>query len=275
MRMRILSLVILVALTFSWGCGSSNVLENLSAEDRFQIAKKKFDNESYFDAIEDFRVITLQFPGSAVADSAQFLLAECYYHRDQFILSASEYETLIRTMSTSKFVPTARYQIGMCYYALSPSSELDQKNSHKALDALQSFIEYHPTSPLVPQAEAKIMELNTKLAKKEYDSGVIYMKMENYKAAERQFDFVIEKYHDTEYAPLAVIGKIEALIVRKKYADAKKEVDRFLERYPESPLKERAASLKRQIEGSLQGRTEPKADGTAANAKPTSKSEVK
>jgi outer membrane protein assembly factor BamD len=178
-------------------------------------------------------------------------------------------------MSTSKFVPEARFQIGMCYYNLSPSPDLDQKYTYLSLDAFQSFIEYHPTNHLVPQAEQKIQELNTKLAKKEYDAGVIYMHMEYYRSAERQFDFVLEKYHDTEYAPRALIGEVEALVARKKYPDAKKEIDKFFERYPSNPLLDRAKSLRDQIESNLQGRSGSKAEGGNPSEKSSTQSEAR
>jgi outer membrane protein assembly factor BamD len=271
---RLFAIVGVIALLCA-ACHSSKELELLSAEDRFEVAKKKFDDGNYLDAIEEFRVITLQFPGSRVADSAQFFLAQSYFHRDQFILAASEYETLVRSMSTSKLVPEARFEIGMCYYNLSPSSDLDQQYTYKALDAFQSFIEYHPTNRLVPQAEAKIQELNTKLAKKEYNAGVIYMRMEYYRSAERQFDFVLEKYHDTDYAPPALIGKVEALIARKKYPEAVKEIDRFFERYPSNQLIDRAKNLRDQVESNLQRRTESKAGNKRPSEESRMQSEVK
>jgi len=117
--------------------------------------------------------------------------------------------------------------------------------------------------------------MNTKLAKKEYDAGVIYMRMDYFRSAERQFDFVLEKYHDTDYAPRALIGKVEALIARKKYQEAKKEIDKFFERYPSSPLVNRARSLKDQIESNLPVRSETKVEGTAPSEKTGTQSEVK
>ena len=275
MAARILSALVVLSVIVLDGCGSSKEVENVSPEDRFRVAKQKFDSEDYLDAIEDFRIITFQFSGSSVADSAQFYLGESYFRRNRFILAASEYETLVRTMSTSQFVPGARFQIGMCYYSLSPSSELDQRNTLKALDELQSFIEYHPTNSLVPQAEEKIQELNTKLAKKDYDSGIIYMKMDNYRAAAEQFDFVLEKYHDTIYAPLALLGKVETLVARRKYPEAKVEVDRFLEKYPSNSLIDQARGLKNQIEDNLQAQGKPKAEGSLPVKKPTSNSQIK
>ncbi len=241
--------------------GSKQTMKHLDAEDRFAIAKQKFNEGNYLEAIEDFSVITLQFQGSSVADSAQFYLGECRYNRGEYILAAAEYEALIRNMSSSKLVPDSRFKIAMCYYNLSPKPELDQKYTLKAIDAFQTFIEYHPTHSLVSVAEAKIRELNDKLAKKEYEAGIIYIKGGNYKAATQQFDYVLEKYHDTDYADRALIAKIEALVARKRYADAKIEVTKFFEKYPTSPLRERAESLKADIENHLKTQSQTTSDG--------------
>ena len=63
---------------------------------------------------------------------------------------------------------------------------------------------------LGPEAEAKINELNAKLARKEYESGLIYMKMDYFRAATVSFDYVLEKYHDTPYAEPALLKKGES-----------------------------------------------------------------
>jgi len=50
----------------------------------------------------------------------------------------------------------------------------------QAVDEFQALLEYYPFDARVSDAEAKIRELNTKLARKIYESGVIYIKMEYY-----------------------------------------------------------------------------------------------
>src|SRR5450759_5327569 len=47
-------------------CSSSKEVESLSVEDRFAQAMHKFKEGDYLDAIEDFKIVTVQFPGSAV-----------------------------------------------------------------------------------------------------------------------------------------------------------------------------------------------------------------
>jgi len=244
--------ILLLIMAVATGCGSSEPTEQMSAEKRFATGMKLFKSGDYLDAIEDFKTVTLQFQGSGFAADAQYFLAECRYMREEYILAAYEYDQLIRTMPSSPYVTRARYKRAMCYFMLSPPSFLDQEYTRKAIDDFQAYIEYSPTDSLVHDAEAKIMELNTKLAKKDYDDGIIYMKMEYYRAAALTFENVIEKYHDTPYAELAQLKKADALNQRNKEADAMNELQVFYQKYPNSQHKQEAdkllADIKRKIE---------------------------
>jgi outer membrane protein assembly factor BamD (BamD/ComL family) len=62
---------------------------------------------------------------------------------------------------------------------------------------------------------------------------------------------VIEKYHDTEYAPQAYIEKVDLLMSRERYEEAFSEIKRFIARYPNSPLIERGEQMKEKIDGEL------------------------
>jgi len=248
----IVYLSIVVAFSvFITGCSSEEATKQLSAEDRFALGMKAFRDDDYLAAIDDFKIVALQYQGSRVADSAQFYMGECRFLREEYILAAFEYDVLVRTMPSSVFVSRARFRRATCYYELSPRWKLDQNYSKKAIDEYQAFIEYHPSDTLVAQAEARISELNTKLAEKDYENGITYMHMEYYKAATFYFDLVLDKYHDTPYAEPALFKKAEALTNRKKYSDAKEAIDKFLEKYPSSTLKSDATNLAADIEAGI------------------------
>lgn len=237
----------LAVMVTAGGCAGSEELEQLSADQRFEKAMRLFGDKSYLEAYDEFRIVTLQFQGSARTDSAQFLMGECRYMREEYLLAAYEYEVLIRTMPTSKLIPEARYRRAMCFYQQSPRYFLDQTATRQAIDEFQSFIEYHPTDSLVTDAEAKISELNAKLAQKEYENGITYMHMEYYKAAVGFFDIVLEKYHDTPFAERAQLKKAEAMLRRHRYQEARTEIEKFFTKYPDSSLKRDAESLRKDI----------------------------
>jgi outer membrane protein assembly factor BamD len=241
-----------VLLTFQ-GCGSSDQVTSFPVEERFARAKALFDKGDYLEAINEFTVITLQFQGSQFAGDAQFYLGECRFNRGDYVLAAFEYGVLKRGYPASPRVPEAQYKIALSYYHLSPRPSLDQQYTVKAIDELQSFIEYFPSNPLAADADAKIKELNAKLARKVYEAARQYVTLQHYKAALRYFDDLIERFHDTDYAPLAYLEKVDVLIERKRYADAAAELARFLGRYPNSVLRGRAEELKLQIEKESKG----------------------
>ena len=245
------SAVVILMLAMVSGCGSSKETAPATVEDHFLRAKTLFDEGNYLEAINEFTVITLQYQGSSRAAEAQYFLGESRYKRGEYLLAIVEYSALKRNMPASPLVQDAQYKIGLCYYMLSPKSTLDQQYTKKAIDELQSFVEYYPSHALVQDAAAKIRELTTRLAKKDFETAQLYSTLEYYKAAQFYFDDVIEKYHDTEYAPLAYMGKVKVLMARKKYEDALTEINRFIERFPDSVLRHQADQLKDSISSEL------------------------
>lgn len=252
MRKVFFLLVIGYSLQFN-GCSSTEQITTLDAEERFTQAKNLFDEENFQESMNEFTIVTLQYQGSSVADDAQFYLGECRFARGEFLLAVFEYQQLKRSYPASPLVPSAQFKLGLAYYSLSPGSALDQQYTNKAIDELQTFIEYYPSHDKASEADSLIRELTTRLARKSYEIAEQYVKLEYYKAAMFYFDDVIGKYHDTEYAPLAYLGKVEAFIAKKKYAEAQTAVDEFIGKFPNSVLRSRADQLRETVIEKLGG----------------------
>ncbi len=244
-------LFILIALTGIWGCSSSVNTTLMNPSQRLDYAMKLYNNKDYLEAIKEFQAITLQYPGNAVVDSAQFYLGMSHFNREEYILGAYEFSRLIKNMPASKFVPQAQYMLADCYYELSPYFELDQKYTHKAIDEFQAFIDFFPTNPKVTIAEKKIAELNDKLAHKEYYTAYIYTRLNDYKAAIIYYDFLLDTYHETKYAPLALYKKINLLVLTKKNNEALAAIDEFMQRYPNDSHVKELEKTKSELEENL------------------------
>jgi outer membrane protein assembly factor BamD len=245
-----LTVIVFIVIAFS-GCGSSELTKIISAEERFAMGKAYFDDEDYLEAITEFEIVKMQFPGSAVADDAQYYLAECRFQREEYLLAAMDYQTLKSSMPSSSFAPSAQYKIGLCYYYLAPTSYLDQEYTNRSIDEFQAFIEYYPKDDLAPDATAKIRELTDRLAKKIYDIADLYMILEYYKSATIYYTVVIEKYHDTPYAEEALIGRIRSWIERNKFTDARRDVEKYFDKYPEGRFVNDATALRQDISAKL------------------------
>jgi outer membrane protein assembly factor BamD len=239
--------LISLALIFA-ACGGNKARPNMTTEERFVYAMKKFEDKDYFDARTQFRIVILNAPGNTIVDQAQFYLAECHYKMDEFILAASEYERLLKLYPRSAFLDDAQYKLALCYDRLSPKSDLDQKYTLRAIEEFQRFVEDYPTSEFVEEVEKKLFAARAKLAKKEFDTGNLYRKMTYCEAAVQSFDDVLNHFYDSKYAEPALFYKGECLFKLARWRDAKTAFEILLEKFPKSSFAAPAKDILGQIE---------------------------
>ena len=240
--------VILLGIYLLYNCGGVKPQPGWTASQYFKYAMEIFNDEDYFKAANEFTVIVLRYPGSSVADSAQFFLGECHYNMDEYIIAAAEYEKLINYMSNSPLVPMAQYKMAESYYELSPRPSLDQEYTEKAIREYQAFIEENPSHELREDAERKMLEMRSKLAEKTWKSGEIYRKMRKFRAAIIYFDMVLDKYYDTEWADKAMFGKIETYLDSGDNTSAQLECHKLLEQFPTSTHREEVEEILKTFE---------------------------
>lgn len=228
-------------------CAGNKADASWTAKDYYKLAKDKYDDEDYFEAVSDFTVVLLRFAGSSVADSAQYYLADCHYKMEDHLIAAVEFERLVSTMSQSGLVPQAQLMVAKSYYELSPRADLDQEYTIKSIREYQNFIEDYPSDKAKEDAEKKILFLRNKLAKKEYENAEIYRKMDEYGAAIIYYDQVLSKYYDSEWADDAQFGKINTHISAEDVEQAKLELAKFEQQYTNSDLSEELDDLKKEL----------------------------
>jgi len=216
------------------GCGAAGIDETPDAEQRFHLGMRDYEKKDYFEALQHFEIIRLQFPASKVADSAKYFSGMSRYHREEYLLASYEFSQLLQFNPSSSLQEDARYMYAQCFVQMSPKSRLDQTYTLRAIDALQTFIETYPGSPRAAEAEQTLHAMIEKLAKKDFETGVLYMKLDNLRSAEVYFDTVTDKYYNTSWADDALAMKIRILMRRSKFESASKKIAAFLEKFPDS-----------------------------------------
>ncbi len=245
MKKTLIALISFAVSLFVLSCSSTKEVESIPVEERFAKAKALFDNGDYLEAIEEFKIVTVQFQGSDYGDDAQFYLAECRFIRGEFILASAEYDNLVRLMPNSPFASIARFKRAESFYQLSPKSQLDQKYTRYAVDNFQTYIEYSPKDSLVDEAEKKITELTQKLAKKMFDGGKLYYRMEYYKAAISYFEKLIQDYHDSPFVDDALLWKAKCQNERQDFVGTIQTLAELETKFPLTDLKEEIATLQK------------------------------
>ncbi|UCD16883.1 MAG: outer membrane protein assembly factor BamD [Candidatus Zixiibacteriota bacterium] len=243
MKLTVLSIVTfaLVSLSLLTGCGGSALKAPESARDQFEKGMRAFEKKKYMRAVEEFQVLVYNFPGTDFIDSAQYYLALSYYGDRDYELAAVEFRRLVNSYPRSEFADDAQFMAGVCYYENTPGHYgLDQEDLKRAINALSDFTLDNPDSPLVEQAEQIILKARSKLAKKEYRNGFLYLKMLDYQAAKIYFQYVIDEYTDTEYAARSLFKLAEIDYKMKDFSAASEKFNQFVNIYNDSELISRA-----------------------------------
>jgi len=203
-----------------YGCSSNKFIRDIDYEAEFEKGKLALSNKKYVRAQDHFNTVVIGASHTELGDDALFYLGETYYYMGDKLLAIAEYDRLIRRMSFSPYVEKARYRICESYVILSPKYFRDQTYSEKAIEKLQEFIDDYPNSDKREEAQSNIKILRNKLSRKVYDTGILYIKMEEYKSALIAFKQVVDLYYDSEYNELAHMKTIACYIYRNEFEEA-------------------------------------------------------
>jgi outer membrane protein assembly factor BamD len=211
------------------GCSGGLKYNDLSMDASWVKIKRYYDRGRFLDAVDHLEIFLINYAGSALADSAQYLLAESHFNMKEFIISSAEYEKLIFHYPQSTLAEVSEYKLGLSYYKLSPKFSLDQSFTQQSLETFQLFLDDYPNSALVTDATEMMATCRDKMAHKEFYNGMLYQKMGEFTSAKVYYEIVMNDFYDTKYAMDAhyykaycyeKIGEItEALAVYNSFLD--------------------------------------------------------
>ncbi len=213
--------IIFIFFLFLASCAGTKNASEETIKDKFNMGLMNLENEKYLQAQSDFKNVLIRGTGTDLGDDAQYYLGESYYRNEEYLLAISEYEKLTRKMGYSPFVEDARFKICEAYSIESPRYYHDQEYTLKALERYQEFLDDYPNSKLLEDVLSSIGVLREKLAKKAFETGILYMKMDEYESAKLAFQVVINEYYDTSFL---VLSKKEMVISLAK----NKEIDKAI-----------------------------------------------
>ena len=226
-----------------FGCSTNQIdLSIDDIQDRFDKGMNLIDKKKYFRAQQHFQYVLLRGKHTEIGDDAQFYLAEAYFFNKEYETAIIEYDKLIRQMTFSPNVNTARYRICESYEKTSPKFYFQQDATSRAIQKYQEYIEDYPNSVHSLDASEKIKILRNKLSLKMYETAVLYTKLEEFEATLNYLNDLLDIYFDTLYADNARLLIIETMINMGKIEEAKNFFDQNKEKFKKTELFDKAQS---------------------------------
>jgi outer membrane protein assembly factor BamD len=255
-----LPLLLFVALIGA-GCAGSGRVRYESPQEAYEKGKAFYDEGDFQKAIEMLQGAFDFGRTHQWAADAQLFLARAYRGNKEFLLAANEFTRFTQIYRSDPRVPDAEYELAMTYYDRSPSFRLDQTDTERAITQFQLFMTRYASHPLVEDAASRIIELRSKLAKKQFNTAELYERREYYGAAAVSYEAVFDRYYDTDFADDALLGAMKTYLQYAKLSvpDKKQErlrlaeanYDRLLQIFPDSPLIKEAEALYIEVQSLL------------------------
>lgn len=244
------SLAVLVpACVVVMGCAGGMPSIPNSPEEILSKGDQYFQKGKYYPSQELFKAFLARHAGHERSDYAQFMLAESYFHMEEYALAAVEYRVLVTNYGYSEYVDEGYFHEAMCGYHQSPKSQLDQASAYEALSQFQQFVRVFQSSPLVPEAEKHIALIHEKLAGKEMENAVFYFRSKRYVSSLIYLDKIIAEYPGNTHWVEAKYLKAKILFLRGERQNEAVELLRQVIEYPvELRIKKDAEILLGEIE---------------------------
>jgi outer membrane protein assembly factor BamD len=248
----------LLAAALAAACASvDRPLAPATPEDQLRIARLRYDNRDYAEAITLLNGYIQYRPDAADLDEAHFLLGMAHVQRKEWPLAAGEFVVVTSDFPDSPRLPDAHYWLGLSYWRQSRAAPYDQDPTRRALSQWQRFLALYPDHPRAAEARGYQLEGRSRLAEKALRNGRLYLTLKQYGPAIIYFDEVIEEFPDTRWVDWARVGRAEALRGQKKTSEARLGLEQALPGLKDPEARAKAEELLRKLPSS----PAPAADG--------------
>lgn len=204
-----------------------------SADKLYQAALAEYKARRYDNAAKAFEQLTLDLSArDPRLPLAYYYLAQSQSRNGEFLLAAGTYNRLIDAFPQDSLVDDAFYLSGLAYEHEWRQPQLDPTYGHNAQTAFESLVGSFPDSQYAPLAKKELDKLDEWFAKKDYDTGYLYLKRKAFDSAIIYFKDVIRLHPNAKTTRDAYLRLHESYRAIRYVEDARELCDVMRKTYP-------------------------------------------
>jgi len=194
------------------GCHPDFQLKNYKTNEQlYRAGLREFDRRKWDNAIAAFEKLTLELPArDSLLPRSYWYLATAHERQGEHLLAAQSYSKLVESFPDDSSADDAALEAARSYWKMWRKPALDPTYGETALATYNTLIGLYPTSPLIPQAQKELSELENWFAIKNYDAGLFYLKRKAFDSAILYFKDVLTRWPNAPAAKTSGLRLVEA-----------------------------------------------------------------
>jgi outer membrane assembly lipoprotein YfiO len=245
--MRITFIFVLAVLTLVSCSKFAKVQKSTDYDYKLRMAEKYYVAKKYHYAQQLYEELFPLMKGQPQFEDLFYKYAYCSYYLRDYLQAENLFKQFTEVFPTSPKAEEMEYMRAYTYYRQSPKPELDQTNTQKTIGLMQTFINTHPGSSRLKEANEIIDKCREKLEVKQLKSAELYYNMGHYRAAAIAYTSLMNDFPDSEKGDAYKLQIIKSYylfaqnsVEEKKparYEQVVNECNDFVDRFPESKLR--------------------------------------
>ena len=180
-------------------------------EQLYRAGLREFDRHKWDNAIAAFEKLTLDLPArDSLLPRSYWYLATAHEKQGEHLLAAQSYSKLVESFPDDSSADDAALEAARSYWKMWRKPTLDPTYGETALATYNTLLGLYPTSPLVPQAQKELADLENWFATKNYDAGLFYFRRKAFDSAILYFKDVLTRWPNAPAARETSMKLVEA-----------------------------------------------------------------
>jgi outer membrane protein assembly factor BamD len=203
-------------------------------ETLYRAAMAEFDARRWANAVTAFEKLTTDLPArDTLLPRAHWYLARSHAAREEWVLAGTSYSRLVESFPDDSLSDDAALASARAYRKLWRKPALDPTYGESALATYNTLIGLYPNSALIPEAKKEIAELEEMFARKDFITGMYYLRRRAYDSAIIYFKDALTKYPNSPAAREAQLRLVDAYKAIRYKDDAADACAALRQSYPE------------------------------------------
>lgn len=186
------------------------------------------------EASRKFEAVDRQHPYSEFARKSMVMGAFTNYRQGNYDEAINQGKRYVSLYPSSEDAAYAQYIVGLSYFRQIRDVTQDQKESRRAIEAMEEVENRWPESEYVEDARTKVRFARDQLAGKEMQIGRYYLERREFIAAAKRFRYVVENYSNTRHVEEALARLTETYYAMGLTSEAQTAAAVLGHNYPDS-----------------------------------------